>query len=855
MENINKNFKKLFLENEDFNNNEEVRTPAISSEDIYEEGYEKSRLLNIDDIKTEYQAHFYKDLSKMDVDGSLVSTYFDEETKKLKLVMLPKSHKLITGTTGSGKTQSYILPYIKVVSSLKNPHSFCITDPKGEIYIKTASELKEKGYKVYTLNFRDALYSDSWNPLSKIYDINQRILKINSEIKLCSGDPKESTKKQIGFKNKSYKNWYLFDEIAYASKENVEAAVLVKRETLKKEIDKEIATISYTIVDTSENTKDPYWENSARELFMAIIYRLLELSENFDGITREQFNLKTVVDIASLYKDTDLQEFFEDSKPSSMARKLANNIVWMSAQVTKSCIISTLSTKVAPYKSYTAQKVTITNSIELGKLDDQPTAIFMIIDDMDKANYAIAQLVISSIYEELTAISNRNPNLILSRTFEFILDEFGNIPKFENFANMISTSRSRDIWFTIVLQAYSQLDHKYGENVRNTILNNINMEIFFGTNDHETKEIFSKKCGQNTRVSPTSYYNAKDENIEYYDKDVYQIVPVSDLSIIKADECYIRYMGQPILHSTLVRFYKIDEFNVSENSSFDSLYSPIAIDSGKYTYSYLKKNRYSENFKVIVPSDGSTDKAGNDKPKKPRIKSDVFDFDNVTETEEDIDTSINIPKMIEEDMENASKAYYSIRTDFDEENYISFPKFDDLEVGPFDDEYSYEDLFFEYIVSQVSEETWKEDLNRVFKQKRDAVLSSLIVPSNIKKAYDLVAFDVKNTLERGSYVWEVAKQNATNFFENEDALIKKINLPYLEETEFSEERINKAFVRNALSAKTKASYIESFEIQLKVLAALNVFPKCIMICLGKAFQSFKSYTLAKINEIKNSDEE
>ena len=56
------------------------------------------------------------------------------------------AHSLIIGATGSGKTQTTILPITKL--SLLAGESVIINDVKGEIYNQTAANFKEKGYKI-----------------------------------------------------------------------------------------------------------------------------------------------------------------------------------------------------------------------------------------------------------------------------------------------------------------------------------------------------------------------------------------------------------------------------------------------------------------------------------------------------------------------------------------------------------------------------------------------------------------------------------------------------------------------------------------------------------------------------------
>ena len=78
-------------------------------------------------------------------------------------------HNLIIGSTGSGKTEMLVQPMVKLLA--KKGESMIITDPKGEIYENNATELKEKGYNVVLLNFRDPQKGNSWNPLTLPYEL------------------------------------------------------------------------------------------------------------------------------------------------------------------------------------------------------------------------------------------------------------------------------------------------------------------------------------------------------------------------------------------------------------------------------------------------------------------------------------------------------------------------------------------------------------------------------------------------------------------------------------------------------------------------------------------------------------
>ena len=65
--------------------------------------------------------------------------------------------------SGSGKSASYVIP-----NACQLLGSYVFTDPKGELYDKTAGYLKEKGYKIKVLNLVRPQKSDGYNPLLHI---------------------------------------------------------------------------------------------------------------------------------------------------------------------------------------------------------------------------------------------------------------------------------------------------------------------------------------------------------------------------------------------------------------------------------------------------------------------------------------------------------------------------------------------------------------------------------------------------------------------------------------------------------------------------------------------------------------
>ena len=74
-----------------------------------------------------------------------------------------EQHTLVVGSTGSGKTQCILLPMINL--SMMANESIIVTDPKGEIYNRVASQLEKENYQIFIFNPSDIKHSNLYNPL------------------------------------------------------------------------------------------------------------------------------------------------------------------------------------------------------------------------------------------------------------------------------------------------------------------------------------------------------------------------------------------------------------------------------------------------------------------------------------------------------------------------------------------------------------------------------------------------------------------------------------------------------------------------------------------------------------------
>ena len=98
--------------------------------------------------------------------------------------------------------------------------------------------------------------------------------------------------------------------------------------------------------------------------------------------------------------------------------------------------------------------------------------------------------------QQLYDYADQNGGRLKERTY-FILDEFANIGKIPDFDKKISTSRSRGISFSVILQNIDQLEAVY-EKSYETIMGNCDTHVFLGSNSFKTVEYFSKQLGEKT---------------------------------------------------------------------------------------------------------------------------------------------------------------------------------------------------------------------------------------------------------------------------------------------------------------------------------------------------------------------
>ena len=558
----------------------------MKNNNVIIDGYENTKLIHYNQSEMLPHTAAYDEIGEKSmsgvlkaswhVDGRLMQTYTEQE-----------NHVGVIAATRLGKTSSYVIPTILSFAKQPMKRSMVISDPKGELYRLTSQTLREQGYKVILLNFRDYKHSECWNPLTPIFRKYRKAVAIYDEVSVI--DTEEGPRNE-------------FRGVIYDNQQELDDAIMQAHSIMLDEIGNDIDTFA-AIVMPVLSQKDPYWEHAAADVLKAFIWSMLEDSDKEENpITEDTFSVSTILSLLTNIhsgkgSSFDDNGYFTDRPQTSRAYQLAKNTVIENGDVTRSCILATLNTGIAMFRDCAIRLVTSCNSFDMSELIGGPVAIFIVYKDEIKVHYNMISLFVQDAYRYLIEYATDKPNGKLDTPFYFILDEFGNFAKLKDFETTISACASRNLWFCLVIQSYAQLNNVYGADVAEIIRDNLNVHIFFGSNNPSTLESFSKECGQQTRLSPLSALNGKGADIEHYQIETIPLVPKSMLAHFKPGECIITEANSGyVMFSKLERYYLCEEFKnlpLAYEKDYKCAVNPF---NKRYTYVLpkpaKKKNRF-----------------------------------------------------------------------------------------------------------------------------------------------------------------------------------------------------------------------------------------------------------------------
>ena len=429
--------------------------------------------------------------------------------------------------SGAGKSASYVIP-----NACQLLGSYVFTDPKGELYDKTAGYLKEKGYKIKVLNLVRPQKSDGYNPL----------LHIKNEIDV-----------------------------------DVVANTIVKGQ------------------GESVKSSDPYWDDMAEMLLKALIYYLKAVRPV------EEQNLASCAELVRAANNNggdNLLTNLMNQLPFDHPARMNYKSIEIAPEKTYGSILSSLQSKLGKFDSREIAELTSTNTIDFEEIGKEKTAVYVISSDTHAAYDFLLTIFFSQMIQQLYDYADECGGALPTPTY-FILDEFANIGKIPDFDKKISTSRSRKISFSVILQNLDQLEAVYDKSYE-TIMGNCDTHLFLGSNSQKTVEYFSKALGEKTIFRESESVN-KDREDWKQGKSVSDqnmaraLLTADELRRMDVDECIIYEKGIKPIKAQKYYYYKystektIKPYQVDHNTRED-------VDRGKWR-KYNPYNPYVEEDK------------------------------------------------------------------------------------------------------------------------------------------------------------------------------------------------------------------------------------------------------------------
>jgi len=462
---------------------------------VSEEDLEKNKAFNY---------HTQSSIKSSKKDGILVRA--EEKGNSIHINFVEPIHTLCVGTTSSGKTSRFVVPSLQLMSMTASKPSFVITDPKGELYEKCSNKFKKEGYDVKVLDLRNPFQSMQWNPLTYPYQMFHRSYNLDKEVKVHpAGDIPQNynliIQRQFDHQTQT---WFEFNGVAYADRHVMENDMSVVEKRLQDDTFSALNDICTTVCPI-ESSKDPSWEKTARRLIHAVLLAMLEDSLIPElGLTEDKYNFYNVAKICNTTdsgRDTyaTLKKYLFDyrdkfSKVPEMAATALQN-----AETTTKNYMGFVTGYMSLFSDTGISLLTSKSDMDFVNMDEKPTAIFLIIPDEIRVRYPLAILFVVQLYKKLVEKAQRIGGR-LKRNVYFMLDEFGNMPKFPEFGSIMTVGRSRGIFFELCVQSYSQLYQVYGQDEGKIIKDNCPIQVYIASEDTTTNKEFSELLGKKTIV-------------------------------------------------------------------------------------------------------------------------------------------------------------------------------------------------------------------------------------------------------------------------------------------------------------------------------------------------------------------
>ena len=404
---------------------------------------------------------------------------------------------LIVGGSGSGKTRFWLKPNL-----LQCHSSYVVTDPKGSIVVECGNALLKKGYKLKifnTINFRKSMH---YNPFAYIHE-EKDILKL--------------------------------------------------------------VTALMTNTKGEGQGGDPFWDKAERLLLVSLIaylhYEAPVEEQNFATLLEMLNTMQVSEDDETYQNPVDLLfEDLEKKKPNSFAVRQYKLYKLAAGKTAKSILIS-CGARLSPFDIQEIRDATMYDELELDKLGDRKTALFLIMSDTDSTFNFLISMIYTQLFNLLCDKADDQYGGKLPVHVRCLIDECANIGQIPQLEKLVATIRSREISTCLVLQTRSQLKAIYKDNA-DTIVGNMDSQVFLGGSEPTTLKELSEALGKET-IDSFNNSDTRGNSPSYgtnYQKLGHELMSRDELAVLDGGKCILQLRG--------VRPFLSDKYDLTQHPNY-----------------------------------------------------------------------------------------------------------------------------------------------------------------------------------------------------------------------------------------------------------------------------------------------
>lgn len=293
---------------------------------------------------------------------------------------------------------------------------------------------------------------------------------------------------------------------------------------------------------------DEFWTKAETLLYTALIgyihYEAPENEQNFATLL-EMLNSMDVREDDEEYQNP-VNLMFEALKKKNPNHFAVRQYVkfQMAAGKTLKSILMSCGARLAPFDIHEVRDITMYDELELDKLGDRKTALFLLMSDTDFT----FNFLISMIYTQLFNLLCEKADDVYGGRLPVhvccLIDECANIGQILNLEKLVATIRSHEISACLVLQAKSQLKAIYKDNA-DTIVGNMDSQIFFGGSEPTTLKDLNQVLGKETiDTYNTSESRGREQSHSLnYQKLGHDLLSVDELAVLDGSKCILQLRG------------------------------------------------------------------------------------------------------------------------------------------------------------------------------------------------------------------------------------------------------------------------------------------------------------------------